>query len=148
MTDPTILRDFLIAGTPLRGLIVRGPFSLCAYLGVPRDHWMARMEELDFPCHWGVTFSAEGEGGLRPLDWYWYGWDYGHAGDALELPPELEALMPAELRPSQRGKRWTVDEVEHEVIDAALALHEQMQQACAQAELTLACKDTFGPKAP
>ena len=30
------LRDFTLAGTPLRGLILRGPFALCAYVGVRR----------------------------------------------------------------------------------------------------------------
>lgn len=142
MTDPAVLQDFLIAGTPLRGLIVQGPFSLCAYLGVPREHWLAHMEELDFPCHWGVTFSAEGDGELRPADWYWYGWDYAHAGDALQLPPELKALLPESLRPGRQAKQWTVEEVEHEVIDSAQALFEQIHSAATgAAEATATLKD-------
>jgi len=61
-----ILRDFLLADTPFRGLILRTEFCLCAYIGVPEFHWMANMEELDFPCHRGLTFNAPGGDGLRP----------------------------------------------------------------------------------
>lgn len=131
----TILKDFLLTGTPFRGLILRSEFALCAYIGVPQDHWLADMDSLEFDCHWGVTFNGEGGDGIRPAGWYWYGWDYAHAGDFLEMPPELlEHLQDHGISPPwQRGKKWTVEEVEHDIVDSAVelqaALDETMQKA-------------------
>ncbi len=142
--EPAILRDFLIAGTPLRGLVVQGPFSLCAYLGVPLEHWLAQVDELQFDCHWGVTFAGEGDGQIRPAGWYWYGWDYAHAGDAMDFPEAVRALLPEGLR-QPRGKRWTVDEVEHEVIDAAQSLHAQLVQVIEAATASLPVPKEEGP---
>lgn len=129
----TVLKDFLLPDTPLRGLIIQGDFALCAYLGVPQDHWVADMDSLEFPCHWGVTFNGPGGDGLRPEGWYWYGWDYGHAGDAIAFPPELLAHWAAQghelPRLASTGKQWTVEEVEHEVIDAAISLLEALKHS-------------------
>lgn len=125
-----ILRDFLLADTPFRGLILRTEFCLCAYIGVPESHWMANMEELDFPCHRGLTFNAPGGDGLRPAGWYWYGWDYGHAGDRLQLPEALMSVMDDAMKNFfLGGKAWTAEEVELDLIDAAIALKAALSAA-------------------
>lgn len=146
MANLGILKDFPIAGTPLRGLILQGPFALCAYLGVPKDHWLAEMQSVRFKCHFGVTFSDYGDGELRPADWFWYGWDYAHHTDRWVLPEEA----PEELKqlaerihafaPKPRSqKAWTLEEVECDVIDAAMDLHEQLITARQKSEQALAC---------
>lgn len=127
----TVLKDYLIAQTPFRALILQGPFSLCAYLGVPQSHWLADMHELELRCHGGVTYQGEGTG-YRPAGWYWYGWDYAHAGDMRELPPELRDsidLTSLESAWPARAKKWTVAEVEQDVWDTAMALKEALERA-------------------
>ena len=76
----TILHDAYTNG--IRFIILRGPSALCAYVGVPLSHPLASFHYDDIPleCHGGLTFSGEGDK-WRPKDFYWYGWDYGHAGD-------------------------------------------------------------------
>jgi hypothetical protein len=150
-----ILQDFLIPGTPLRGLILHSGFCLCAYLGVPKDHWVADMEGLSFECHRGITFRGEGSdiegsdtvgsqpGAERPRGWFWYGWDYAHAGDAI-LPLD-DPRLPESLRETireigslmPRGKRWSVEEVALDVIDAALNLNDQLERTRFEAEQTI-----------
>jgi len=68
----------------LRFRVVRGPGSLCAYIGIPKDHPMAGKDYNDLPinAHGGLTFSSPGKPGTPFLeDFYWYGWDYAHLGD-------------------------------------------------------------------
>ena len=76
----TILHDEFRDG--LRFIIMRGPVSLCAYIGVPDGHPLAGFEYDDVPidCHGGLTFSGGGDG-YRPKGFWWYGWDYAHFGD-------------------------------------------------------------------
>lgn len=128
--------DHLLAGTPFRGLIIQGFAGLCAYVGVPRDHWMADMDELQFPCHREVTFRGEGDGDYRPEDWY--GWDYQHAGDAQVIPDDVRELLSDDvLQFLESGKRWTVAEVEQDLVDAALSLLEIMQCTVTSAQAVL-----------
>lgn len=105
MSRPLSVFDQLLAGTPFRGLVLKGQPGYCAYIGVPESHWLADMEGLQFACHWGVTFRGPGGDGIRPEGWYWYGWDYQHAGDFLEFPEELLAAAPeiAALIPAPRS---------------------------------------------
>ena len=67
-----------------RCLIMRGPCSLCAYIGVPNGHpfYGKDCSDLDIDCHGGLTFSAEAHG-KWPEGYWWFGWDYGHYGDAV-----------------------------------------------------------------
>jgi hypothetical protein len=134
------LLDYELVGTPFRGLVIRTPFALCAYIGVPKNHWIANMPELQFRCHWGVTFSGEGDGIARPKDFYWYGWDYGHAGDAIDLSAEIKVDMPAEVIEmlekinsigffGKPAKKWTLAEVEQDLLDAAMGLAETIETA-------------------
>lgn len=129
-----VLWDKPLAGTPFRGLILRTHYCYCAYIGVPQDHWLADMQELQFECHWGVNFREPGDGGLRPAGWFWYGWDYGHAGDQTfllqSMPPELAEMLPEGLkRHLGAGKSWTLAEIEQDLIDAAVSLAHAMARA-------------------
>lgn len=121
-----ILEDVKLPGTVLRGLVKQGPFCLLGYLGVPSGHWAAEAEYLDFSCHGGITFQGEGDGENLPKDWYWYGWDYAHAGDALDLPSEVLARLAPDaaefLQGGPRRKLWTTAEVKEELLDSALRL--------------------------
>lgn len=62
--------------------IVRGPHSLCAYVGVPKTSPLYGRDYNDVPirCHGGLTYSGSNIDGLSS-DIRWFGWDYGHAGD-------------------------------------------------------------------
>lgn len=135
----TPLYDALLGDTGLRGLVLQGPMTLCAYLGVPRDHWAANMDELDFDCHGGITFRAEGggENDSWPADWFWYGWDYGHWRDGWnQTPAQLgwpKSAWPMYAQIAPPGKVWTVDEVVVELIDAAVELSATLKAVQAQA---------------
>ena len=140
-----VLKSYPLEGTPFRGLILQGPLSLCAYIGVPNDHWLANIDDINFVCHRAITYQGEGDGELRPLGFYWYGWDYGHSGDRLTFGEDdqefrrlLESL-PEESRqillritdgdPDTPAKSWTVEEVEQDLVNAAVDLMEQMRHA-------------------
>lgn len=121
------LFDQLLHGTPFRGLVRHGGVSLCAYIGVPEDHWAADMEEFDFDCHGGITLRTLGDGVSFPKGWYWYGWDYGHFGDKLNFPPEVQATLDASFKKFPRLSRypehfWKLEEVILELVDVATAL--------------------------
>jgi hypothetical protein len=62
-------------------------YGFCVYLGVPIDHPLAGFSYDDIPldCHGGLTFAGEGEGEYRPKHFYFYGWDYAHAGDFTDF---------------------------------------------------------------
>lgn len=104
-----VVRDHLDPESGLRVLVVRGPFSFLGYVGVRANHTLAELEELDFQCHWGITFNGWGDAdSFRETGWYWWGWDYAHGLDhvdyAASLPPDasdedkaLAARMTEEL---------------------------------------------------
>jgi hypothetical protein len=108
-------------------------FYPLAYVGVPASHFLADMENLQFPCHWVITFRALGGDGLRPAGFFWFGWDYGHSGDRITLPPELMAQLPPALSSFSKGKVWSLEEIEHDLIDVAIGL----QEACVRAKMGL-----------
>jgi len=92
----------------LRFLIVRGPGSLCAYIGIPLKHPLAKQNYNDLPidCHGGLTFGGKGEGGnYRPEGYWWYGWDYAHYRDASFFY-------------FTEGHEWLVKEVEEDSWEA------------------------------
>jgi hypothetical protein len=122
------LFDKSLHGTPFRG-----------YLGVPEDHWIADMDALEFECHGGITFRGLGDDDHRPVGWYWFGWDYQHLSDKPVLPTEG---MPSELvsmleKHFSPGKNWTVEEIEHELIDAAIALLAILEEVKTSADVTV-----------
>jgi len=108
----TIYEDWFDEG--VRCLIMRGLASLCAYLGVPIDHPLAghNYGEIPLSVHGGLTYGNIGDGALRPKDFYWYGWDYGHCDDKsfYYLKDGFSSCI--------HSKGWTVEEVKSEVEDA------------------------------
>ena len=101
----TILHDVFEDG--VRFIVMRGPCSLCAYVGIPSEHPLAGLNYEDLPirAHGGLTFGDEGDGEYRPKGFYWYGWDYGHCGDCAfyyDKEPNLISLG---------DKKWLVEDV-------------------------------------
>lgn len=94
----------------VRCIITRGPAALCAYLGIPLEHPLAGKEYDDIPLsvHGGLTYAGVGDGKYRPKGYFWYGWDYGHAGDA-----SFHGRFIAEDE-----TEWTPDRVKSEVENA------------------------------
>lgn len=93
----------------LRFVVLDGPMSLCAYVGIPATHPLAGhgYDNLPVDAHGGLTYA----GGLpnelaRDDGLYWYGWDYGHAGDFLRMPDGVRNL------PGIHGKEWTPELVD------------------------------------
>jgi hypothetical protein len=95
----------------VRLIIMRGPCNLCAYIGIPKEHPLAGFEYDDVPisCHGGLTYASEG-GKQWPEGFYWYGWDYGHSGDATYYDePPLRGMYS-----HNDDHKWTPGEVEED----------------------------------
>lgn len=105
-----ILLEGVTEGVPW--LILRGPFALLAYIGVPPySKWAGQSyDDVPISVHGGLTFGEWGDGEARPKGLFWYGWDYGHYGDKLHIP--FSSIL-------ETGHDWTVEEVEKDTIDAA-----------------------------
>lgn len=89
-------------------IVIRGFASICAYLGVIKEHVAAGFpySEMDetLNVHGGFTFSGDGTQ-LRFVgfeDFYFYGWDYGHAGDYTFYGNFGDLFVP---------RRWLLHEV-------------------------------------
>lgn len=78
----TILVDSEMNGIAYR--IVRGPYSLCAYVCCPaRSPLIGHdYDDVDLDVHGGLTFAGP-KMVLPPRrnDEWWFGWDYSHVGD-------------------------------------------------------------------
>lgn len=96
----------------VRVLVMRGPSALCAYVGLLKDHPLAglRYDLILLECHGGLTFSRTGDGKRWPEDYYWYGWDYSHAGDYATYYDDSPRMVTG----CQGDKKWTVAEVKEE----------------------------------
>jgi hypothetical protein len=112
-------------------LILRGGFSLTAYLGVPLCHpasnasYESLLSDNDWQrnIHGGINFSEPGDGVHLPSDFYWFGWDYAHCTDFKMRDPDfrnlssdvqnqllkLERLLNDLTKTKKRA--WTVKEV-------------------------------------
>ncbi len=99
----TILYDEFDEG--IRFIIIRGPSALTAYIGIPLNHPLASFDydELPISAHGGLTYDGEGTGDPRPINFYWYGWDYGHSGDYCFYDDDWEH--------NYSGKKWLVKDV-------------------------------------
>lgn len=125
--DPrgTIYHDEMLEEGTVRFLIMRGGASLNAYLGIPEGHALAGKdyETFDLDVHGGPTFAGTGDekdGLWRPRDWYWYGWDYAHAGDlCFYALYDLHYPMRSFLLIHEHG--WTVEDVLSDSQDAIAA---------------------------
>lgn len=105
-------------------LILRGPFSLCAYIGVPKEHplYGVDYEKVPVDCHGGLTFSEEGGStdkipSLKSGYW-WFGWDYAHSLDKTFMPLDLSDYSIEWLH------KWTPREVYLEMGPALKSLEE------------------------
>ena len=80
MSSGTLVYDEFDEG--VRVVIIRGPASLNCYMGIPQDHPLAGhgYDDICVRAHGGLTYSGNGVMGC-PEGFYWYGWDYAHAGD-------------------------------------------------------------------
>jgi len=144
------VREMVDEPTGFRILLSRGMLGFCCYLGVPAEYLLAGVEDLRITCHDGITFQAWGEeGSLWAPGWYWWGWDYQHAGDLWDiegafagLGPEGQALAARFERLLQPAggfprKEWTVDAILQEARAAAQQLKEQLLEAHACTDLAL-----------
>ena len=100
----TILHDVFEDG--VRFIVMRGPSSLCAYVGIPTEHPLAGFDydDLVIDAHGGLTFAREGKDAW-PKGFYWYGWDYGHSGDKSFYYDDMPQLL------SLGDKEWLVKDV-------------------------------------
>lgn len=146
----TLLRDFVDPDSGLRMMVVRGPFSFCAYVGVKADHALAGLEELEFSCHHGVTFQQWGAADSQwPEGWYWWGWDYAHFTDFIDFEGALPADAPPEVREHtakmqrqlmdglghSRPKNWALGEVVEDTLDVMMELKQALTQSAEWASL-------------
>lgn len=106
----------------IRYIIMRGPASLCAYIGIPASHPLAGRDYDDIPLdvHGGLTFAHTGDG-LRPEGMFWYGWDYGHSGDKSFYDLDY----PQFHRPESTA--WTVEMVKQEIWSATYNFEKLMK---------------------
>lgn len=94
----------------VRLLILRGPSSVNAYVGVPSSHPLAghAYDDLPVQAHGGLTFSEAGKAESPwPKGWWWYGWDYSHSGDRATY----RDTMPMLSRSSIDETAWTPEMV-------------------------------------
>jgi hypothetical protein len=93
----------------LRFIVMRGPMHLCAYVGLPSGHPLAGHSYDDLPIHvhGGLTFGREGDGKQWPGGFFWYGWDYGHAGDYATTYDDAGWTTLA----SSNYRKWTTPDV-------------------------------------
>lgn len=101
----------------VRYLVMRGLYALNVYVGVTEGIASAGWPYYLVPLyvHGGLTFSSLGDGKVWPADWWWYGWDYAHAGDRSWAELELPSLP----RSRSRLRTWTPDLVAPEARRAA-----------------------------
>lgn len=106
----------------VRWMVVRGGYSLNAYVGVPLDSpaagWGDELVPLD--VHGGLTFSEAGASDPWPAGWWWYGWDYAHLGDRTWI--YLEMAERGIVTPSSIAfpeHEWTIPMVAEEALEAA-----------------------------
>jgi hypothetical protein len=109
----TVMKDETVEG--IRYIIMRGPSSLCAYLGIPEGHKLAGIDYSDydcsipFRCHGGITYSNWGDDEYRPKGYWWVGWDYGHYGDLCFFDYKEQDYLD--------WMPWTVEYVERDILE-------------------------------
>lgn len=89
----------------VRLIVVRGPASVNAYVGVPKSHPLADhgYDDLPLECHGGLTFAQLGKELPWDKDWYWYGWDYAHSGDCSGFTNAAARKIVGR----EEGTKWT-----------------------------------------
>lgn len=145
------LLDTTDAESGLRLLVLKGPFSFCAYVGVKADHVLASLEDFEFSCHFGISFNQWGTAGAPQEEgWFWWGWDYAHFTDHVDYasslppdaPPEAFAAMQAlESLPSFGGRarrNRTLGEVVEDGYDVLVTLKMALAKSAEYASLVVA----------
>lgn len=157
--------DFQDAETGLRGVVLRGPFSFCAYVGAPENHALYELAELEFSCHYGITYTGPGTDLVTGEEgWYFFGWDYAHAWDQMafeghdelcremadqQMPPDIAEAFKRLGMGRPRAKRWTVEEVTEDLFDALLELKHALARSRGYSQALRSNTRTFaGPAAP
>ena len=109
----------------IKFIILRGPCSLCAYLGIPKDHPLAGFDYdvLPISCHGGLTFSGNNRIKELSTERHWYGWDYAHAGDRSFYD------LKNPLMNSIEEHEWTIEEVIKDSWDAQYEMEKLMKLA-------------------
>lgn len=115
--DGTVyVREPLKTKPPTLLVILKGPASLCAYVGIPASHPMAGKDydHVDLDVHGGLTYSDAELINVPEDKYYWYGWDYAHGGDKsfYELSPtirEMRKRLGVDFHIKDHG--WTVPDV-------------------------------------
>ncbi len=117
-------------------MVLQGPMSVCAYLGIPKDHPTAGKDynDVDLDCHGGLTFGEVGNGKSYDESLYWYGWDYAHAGDAFSMDADgadfvdFANTIAGCSFGGERNKRWTAEEALEEARRVASQLKAIMEE--------------------
>lgn len=108
----TILDSWYDEGVKV--VVMRGGASFCVYLGIATGHPLAGFDYDSMPldCHGGLTFAAEGDDKYLPKGFYYYGWDYAHAGDYVDFY-SYPGKIPAPV--FEDDKKWTLKEVKQDL---------------------------------
>jgi hypothetical protein len=98
----------------LRFIVLRGPASLCAYVGVAEHHPLAcvdNYDDLPVQAHGGLTYGKKGGGekAFLPTGFMWWGWDYAHCDDATTYDYTIPQMTPRET-----DHKWTPEEVDRD----------------------------------
>jgi hypothetical protein len=120
-----LAKDYIEPDTGLRGLVMRGTYGWCGYVGAPCASPLHGLEELEFECHFGITYAGYGDGVHRPAGYFYWGWDYAHYTDAFILPSVLREALEEPI-PLPRGKDWSHAEVFEHVLDVLTHLREAL----------------------
>lgn len=117
----TVFADWFEDG--IRVVIIRGPAALCCYLGIPNDHPLAghSYDDVSVRAHGGLTYSGDGVMGC-PKGFYWYGWDYAHAGDVSIYSDGLSRFSEGDVE-------WTPEMVKHDAWQTLYDFKHQMKLA-------------------
>jgi len=122
LKEPEILYDGWEKG--IRIMILSLETHPCAYVGIPESHPVAGWDydALSFiECHGGFTFSERGDGIYLPEGFWWYGWDYAHAGDWMGYYTEKDKKGAF-----RDCKKRTTEEIYREACSVAYQLRNLM----------------------
>lgn len=116
--------------------IMRAHASLTAYFGIPLGSCIDGVpyDDIRLNVHGGLTFAREGQvdSGWE-AGYYWIGWDYAHAGDAMFF--EYDNSIPGIKQFQRAGDyKWGTEEVKASMLDALpelkkILIHKPISQA-------------------
>lgn len=151
MQERTLLYSELFPEYGFNFLVIRGPYSYCAYICVPSKHPCAGYDDtydIDFfyKMHGGLTcykevgfpFHEKYEGDswneMGKTCWI-YGWDYGHAGDALFTDSFDNVLgnMINEETSGYQSKKYSLKEI----IDDCQPVIEAFKDFCKERKIEI-----------